>query len=243
MCSRGLDTFSPTISLQAAPGVHGGRQPSIDPLHVDNGRALGDARRLSPQMLGMIEDASNLSAAANRSFVRAFVASIPASERWALTDAGGHLSAEGVTRARNAALAKTYGDADVISQITESTDDEVKSISNGLVIAAPHWAALRADIEAGRVRADIDETDALMQAVKKTADLRASGRKLNEYLAQQVAFDKLPTAVEGGMRMFYDASGKRAARASNIANGLRYYAEEAGKVTSDPGLDLGARQR
>lgn len=202
-------------------------------------RALADARHLTPQMLSMIEDAGNLGAAGNRGFVRAFVATIPASERGAVTAAGGALSAEGLTRARNAVLARAYGDADVLARITESNDDEIRSISNALVMAAPQWAKLIADIDAGRVRPDLDATPELMAAVKQTADIRGRGQKLDEYLRQEDAFDKLPGPVETFMRMFYDPAGKRAAGAPRIAEALRYYAEEAAKVSTDPRFDLG----
>jgi DNA-binding XRE family transcriptional regulator len=69
-------------------------------------RAMNDATCLTGQMLGLIEDPSNLGAAVNRAFVRAFVGAVPAPERGALTDAGGDLSAEGLTRAKNAVLTK-----------------------------------------------------------------------------------------------------------------------------------------
>ena len=197
-------------------------------------RAVADAHHLTPAMLGLIEDATNLGALGNRAFTRAFVAAIPASERGALTIAEGGLSAEGVVRARNAVLAKAYGAADVLSRITESTDDEIKSISNALLAAAPQWAKLRADIEAGHVRPDVDTTADLMQAVKQTADIRARGQKLQEFLAQEDAFDKLPPQVELWMRMFYDPFRKCTAAAPRIAKRLRLYVEEATIISNDP---------
>jgi hypothetical protein len=201
-------------------------------------RAAADAKHLTPDMIGQIK-ADNLNSAENRPFIRSFISAIPASERGALATAEGALSAEGLARARNAILAKAYGDPDVMARITESTDDDVKSISNALVSAAPAWARLRSDIEAGRVGKDLDLTDDLMEAVKRTAELRGRGEKLEEFLTQQDAFDKLPAPVEGFMRMFYDGAGRRAAGAPRIAAGLRFYAEEAAKATTEAKLDLG----
>jgi hypothetical protein len=97
-------------------------------------RALADACHITPTMLDFVKD-SDLGSLENRGFVGAFVGSLPASERVNLTGAGGGLSAEGLTRVRNAILAKAYGDADILARITESTGD-VKSISNALVGAA-----------------------------------------------------------------------------------------------------------
>jgi transcriptional regulator with XRE-family HTH domain len=195
-------------------------------------RARADAHYLTPAMLGLIQDADDLSAAGNRAFTRAFIAAIAASERGALTNAEGGLSAEGIVRARNAILAKAYGNADVLSRITESTDDEIKSISNALVAAAPQWAKFRADIEASRIRADVDATDDLIQAVKQTADIRDRGQKLQEFLADAV--EKLPVGVELWMRLFYDPFRKGTAAAPRIAESLRSYVEEAVRVSNDP---------
>jgi predicted kinase len=202
-------------------------------------RALADARAITPEMLGLIRTPADLGALGNRDFVRAFIERLPQTEQGALVDAGGALSSEGLARVRNAVLARAYGDASVLSRIAEATNDQVKSISNALTAVAPTWARLRADVEAVRVRADMDLTPQLMEAVTRTADMRAKGLKLAEYLAQRDAFDQLSTPVENFMRMFYDPKGGRALSAERIADGLTFYAEEARKVTTEQGLDLG----
>ncbi|WP_128947136.1 LPD38 domain-containing protein [Bradyrhizobium zhanjiangense] len=202
-------------------------------------RALSDARLLPTETLDLIRNADDLGALANREFTRAFVAKLPPTERAAMLDAGGGLSAEGLTRIRNAVLARAYGNAHVLTRIAESLTDDSKSISNALVSAAPHWAKMRAEIEAGLVRGDMDLTPELLEAVQRTADLRAKGTKLQSHLDQQDAFDRLSEPVEAFMRMFYDPSGRRAAAGQRISDALRFYAEEARKVTADAGLDLG----
>jgi len=187
---------------------------------------------------GLLQHAGDLlGTAGNRDFTRAFVAAIPASERGVLTNAEGGLSAESLVRERNAVLAKAYGNADVLSRITESTDDEIKSISNALVAAAPQWAKLVADIEVGRVRADLDETDNLMAAVNQIADIRGRGQRLEDYLREHDAFDNLEHPVESWMRMFYDPFTRRVSDAALIASAVRGYAEEAVKVSNTLGLD------
>ena len=98
---------------------------------------------------------------------------------------------------------------------------------------------MRADIEAGRVRADVDMTAELLEAVRRTADLRSKGVRLSDHLAQQDAFDRLSPAVENWMRMFYDPAGRRAAGAARIIEALKTYATEARKVSAERGLDLG----
>ncbi len=201
-------------------------------------RALADARLIGTEDLARLRDARDLGALANRDFVRGFVAKLPQAEQGALADKAGRLSSEGLTRVRNAVLARAYGDAPALARIAEATSDDVKSISNALIEAAPVWAKLRADIAEGVVRADMDVTPALMQAVERTADLRAKGTKLADYLNQQDAFETIPPEVEDFMRMFYDEGGRRAAAAERIAAGLNFYAQEARKVSAAPGLAL-----
>jgi hypothetical protein len=200
-------------------------------------RAMADARLIDANSLNLIVNSDDLSR--NHDFVHRFVGQLPQTEQGAMTDARGALSSEGAARVRNAVLAKAYGDAGVLTRIAESTNDEIKSISNALVAAAPRWAKMRAGIEAGSVRRDVDATPDLIEAVRRTADIRAKGQKLNEYLAQIDAFDKLPDTVEGFMRNFYDPKGRRGASAERIRDALRFYADEASKVSADKGLDLG----
>jgi N12 class adenine-specific DNA methylase len=205
-------------------------------------RARGDAKLIDDKTLNLLHNPNDIGA--NRDFVRRFVQELPQAEQGALMDASGQLSAEGATRLRNAVFAKAYGDVGVIARIAESTDDEIRSISNALATVAPKWARLRADVEAGRVRPDMDATPDLMEAVKRTAKIRGEGTKLDTYLAQSDAFNKIPDTVEGFMRAFYapelDMRGNRRALGSKrISDALGFYADEARKVTAEPGLDLG----
>lgn len=199
-------------------------------------RAKADAGNISTESLDLIRNPDNLGAGANIDFVKAFVRTLPQSEQGAVMDPRGGISSEGMTRVRNAILAKAYGDEGVLSRIAESTNDEVKSISNALVAAAPDWAKLRADIEAGVVRADMDATPDLMEAIRRVAEIRSKGQKIETALSQQDAFSQIATPVEAWMRSFYN--GNRAASAKVITEQLRIFAREASKV-SDNALDLG----
>lgn len=201
-------------------------------------RAMADARAVSPDLLDLLKNPNDLGAVGNRDFVRAFVGQLPQAEQGALVAADGSLSAEGLTRVRNAVIARAYGDASILARIAEATSDDIKSISNALVAAAPDWAKLRADVQAGLVRADMDMTEELIEAVKRTADIRSRGSKLAEFLAQQDAFDVLDKTVEAWMRAFYNDTGTRAAGAQIMADRLRVYAQRARAVSEDA-LDLG----
>jgi VIT1/CCC1 family predicted Fe2+/Mn2+ transporter len=202
-------------------------------------RALADARTLRPDTLSLIRNPSDLLAVENRDFVRSFMQGVPASERGALMTASGDLSSEGLTRIRNAVLGKAYGDTPILSRIAESTNDEVKSISNALTSAAPEWARLRTGVASGAVPAELDATPHLLDAVTRTARIRGKGVGLADSRAQSDAFSVQSPESEQFQRLFYDADGQRAAPSARIAEGLRHYAQEAAKVDASPGLGLG----
>jgi hypothetical protein len=201
-------------------------------------RALADARLVSPEMLAQIANPADLAAPGNIGFVRAFVARLPQAEQGSLADAQGRLSAEGLRRVRAAIVGRAYGDAELLARITEAADDNVRSLSNALTAAAPDWAAMRADIEAGRVPASLDTTGQLMEAVRITADNRQKRVKLDKWLEQIDAFDTPAPATLQWMRLFVGEKGV-AASAERVTEGLKLYSVNARKVEAATGLDLG----
>lgn len=202
-------------------------------------RALADARSITADSLDSIRNPGDLGAVENRDFVRQFISKLPQTEQGAMVTASGDLSAEGLARVRNAVLAKAYGDTPILSRVAESTKDDIRSISNALTAAAPEWAALKAAVERGQVPAELDITKELLDAVGRTAKIRAKGTSLESAMAQRDAFGAQSPESERIMRMFYGEDGKSAASSAKIADGLRHYAQEALKVDAAPGLGLG----
>lgn len=202
-------------------------------------RALADARSITGDALDSIRNPADLGAVDNRDFVRQFVSKLPQAEQGAMVTASGDLSSEGLARVRNAVLAKAYGDTPILTRVSESTSDDIKSISNALTAAAPEWAALKAAVERGQVPAELDITKELLDAVGRTAKIRAKGTSLESAMAQRDAFGAQTPESERIMRMFYGEDGKSAASSAKIAEGLRHYAKEAIKVDAAPGLGLG----
>lgn len=202
-------------------------------------RALADAKLISGDALASIKNPADLASVENRDFVRQFAAKLPQTEQGAFVNGAGQLSAEGATRVRNAVLAKAYGDSPVLTRIAESTNDEIKSISNALTTAAPEWAAIREGVASGAISKEMDITGDLLDAVARTARIRSRGAGLAESMAQTDAFNRQSPVSEQIMRLFYDADGKRAASASQVTQALRYYAQEAAKAKASPGLGLG----
>jgi hypothetical protein len=120
-----------------------------------------------------------------------------------------------------------------LTRIAESTHDDVRSISNALVAAAPEFAKLRAEIRDGLVRPDMDVTPSIIEAVQKAAYLREEGIKLDAHLEQMGLFGAdLSDEALDFLRMFYNPKGRRANGVDNMTAALRDYAEAARKVSA-----------
>lgn len=150
-------------------------------------QALSDAKRLRPETLELFvaNDLGELDTAANRDFVRAFAADVvDIGEANAFFDATGALSAEGRVRMRNAVLAAAYPDSDAVARIAEDLASEIGAVGRSMTVVAPRVARLKAAIARGE-RFDLDIGDDLADAGIRLDELRQSGVKVDEWLANQ----------------------------------------------------------
>jgi hypothetical protein len=154
-------------------------------------RVMADARILDHNAVGLLANPNNPGSAANRQFIRRFVAELPQSEQGTLVD----------TRLRNAVLAKAHGDA------ARRPILHWRAFSPLTALPSCERVRDRLHVVIGRLR-DADQqrrhghTTDLMDAVRRTADIRQRAVKLENY--QRDAFDPIPKQVEDFMRMFYD---------------------------------------
>ncbi|MCB1885899.1 MAG: hypothetical protein KDG89_18270, partial [Geminicoccaceae bacterium] len=151
-------------------------------------QARGDAERLVPDVLDLVRS-PDLQAAANRPFVRAFVAALPASERGALMAADGTLGRAGAARIEAALLARAYGDADLTARLVEGADagsdaSGLGPLGKALADAAPGIARLRAAIDAGAAAAEGDPVPGLLDAVRAVVQAREAKQPLDFPLMQ-----------------------------------------------------------
>jgi len=103
----------------------------------DTERARSDAARITTENLVVFEAGDNIDTdirrASNRDMVRAFVSRIPEGERAALMDRGGELTQSGVKRLKAAMFTRVYDDARLSDRIFESTDNDMKNITNAMM--------------------------------------------------------------------------------------------------------------
>lgn len=165
--------------------------------------------------------------AANRDFVRAFVGQLPQSQRNGMMDDNGALSPDGATRIRRALLAAAYGDRDLLTKLIESNDDNIKSIGNALFDSSGQWLQMRRMVREGIIDASYDVTDALVQAARTIDQLRQTKSRVQEWLAQNDMMSERNPVVDAFVTAFYNEGLTRAVGRDAINDVLGAYVKMA----------------
>jgi len=179
-------------------------------------QASVDARKLESLDDFYPSESGEFDNASNRGFIKRFISAIiAASEQNGMYTADGSaLSQEGKTRIRNAVFAKAYGaDAKVLSRVVESTDNNIRNITNGMLIAAPKIAKMKMDIAAGKLYA-LDNSEEIARAVEDLASILAEGKTVDNELAQLGLFGDNRTEAHKALLRFLEEnkrSGKKIA--------------------------------
>ncbi|MFD2854022.1 phage tail tip lysozyme [Seohaeicola zhoushanensis] len=208
-------------------------------------RARVGTRALNADLLGRLDPATKLSAASNRDFARDFAGHFPRAERNAFVGPDGRISADGIRQIQDSLFARAWDAPDIVARALEAEPGELKGLLDALASAAPDVAMLRADIDAGLVRPEMDITPFILDAVRlivTARDLAERGGQVAELLEELLAeVDLLDGAVapltQALVRLF--APNGRQAPFAKIADFLRRYAAEARKAgqTGDALLD------
>lgn len=143
-------------------------------------QAVADSRRADFTKLHVADDGS-IDTPSNRDFIRLFLEDLPAAERGQLLDAQGNLNQLGRQRIRNAVFAAAYGDVEAVARMAESTDDNIRNITTGMLIAAPRFAQVRRQIAEGKLY-PVDVTPFIVEAADSLSALRSDGVSLQDQL-------------------------------------------------------------
>lgn len=154
-------------------------------------QARSDAERLDGGILNLFQpsDDGTIHSAANRDFTRAFLErAVPVSEQNRLVDGNGALNQDGLNRVKNAIFAAAFGDSEkglsAIQRMSESTDNNVKNITAGLLASSGGIVRLKNDIAGGKRHAEFDISNDLATAMEKYAALRENSISMDEYISQ-----------------------------------------------------------
>jgi hypothetical protein len=161
--------------------------------------------------------------AQNRDFVSAFVGALPQAQRNALLDGNNRLSPDGATRIRRALLAAAYDDRDLLTELIESADDNIRSIGNALFDSAAPWLQMRRMARDGVIDQAYDTTAQLVQAARTVSQLRRQRQNIKDWLAQDDLASERDPVVDAFVRGFYNEGLTRAVGRDAINDVLQAY--------------------
>lgn len=178
-------------------------------------QAKADAKKIRPRELIYYVDneQGDLTTAANQDFVaRVLYRIVGKNERNAYTDEHGNVNADGIQRVKRALFSLAYNDNGLIDKMAESTDDNIRNVSRGLMSAAPAFARVNLAVKDGQAY-EYDAGKTISDAVKHLDALRREGKPVKDYLNEQSMFSEYQDTDEvREVLRFFDEnkrSGKR----------------------------------
>lgn len=160
----------------------------------DTERARSDAQRISAAAIGQLEIGDDtdraLNSPRNRDFIRSFVAQLPENERAAIIDSEGDLNQSGVRRIKAALFNRVYDSPALSNRIFESTDNDIKNVTNGLMGSLGRLAQAEEKVRQGQRDPDLALAGDIAASVEKFATLKEEGTDVSTYLAQGQLFGR-----------------------------------------------------
>jgi hypothetical protein len=192
-------------------------------------QAMSDAPKVM-DILHLVQGGS-FNNTANRDFVNAFLTGVASkNERGTMLDKDGvSLTQDGYRRIESALLAAAFNDAQIISQVIESKDSDIKAIGNALIEAAPQWAQVRKGVQEGILVEGVNVEANLVEAVHLVRKARQQNLSLSEMLNQDDIFDgSIDQVTKDFVSIFYRGDKLEKARSSQkVAEALKSYAQLA----------------
>lgn len=194
-------------------------------------QAKADAAKLQAGLISLFNpDAEgNIAAAGNREFVRGFMqAVVPASERGRYIDSEGALNQDGVRRITNAVFARVYGASPALERLAEALDNNVRNVTNGMLLAARGMLRLKDAIERGDAFDTLDLTGDITAAANKLSELRDRGDTVADYFNQASLFGDNLSVEAKNMLAIFDGSKRSVKRLADILSTYAQLSIDAG---------------
>jgi len=200
-------------------------------------RARGDADGLSDDAMALYEG-GDLSGQNNIDFVKAAVASVPASERPALYTGKGTLSAAGEQRLNEMILARAYDDKALLELALEAPDAGSRTVIGALRDVAPAAARLRASIRNGAVPEGMDVSGDIARTVQRVQQARASNTPVRDVLDQRDLMRSDPDGLDEALTrmIFADDDLTRLASRKAMSDRLGLFLQRLRAERADAGL-------
>lgn len=182
-----------------------------------------DRERITSKMIEALDPEAGIDSAKNGEFVRAFLESVPPTERAQLLGEKG-LSDAGRRRIEHALLSKAYGDTPTVRAIIEGDSAGHRNLQKAMAQAAPRFASLNDAVSRGD-RFDLSISQELSDAAKQLESLREKDMTVDQFVNDQ---KRLPgTETEGERLADAVLLGVEAHKAApkRLAGILRRYAD------------------
>ena len=198
-------------------------------------QAKSDADRLDSSVLNLFvpsEDGA-IHGAANREFITAFLdRTTPTSEMPRFVDANGKLSQEGITKVRNAVFAKAFGGSEMgmqtLSRMAESTDSNIKNITNALLAKSGELSSFGEAAKENRRYKTLDIAPDFARAMEKYSELKDAGTSLDEYVRQGALFGADTSPMQTRVMQVFDFYKRRSKSIRGIIDNYIKAAEAFG---------------
>lgn len=181
-------------------------------------QAKADAKKIKPRDLDSYVDneQGDLTTAANQDFVaRVLYRIVGKNERNAYTDEHGNVNADGIQRVKRALFSLAYNDDGLIDKMAESTDDNIRNVSRGLMSAAPAFARVNLAVKDGQAY-EYDAGKTIPDAVKHLDALRREGKPVKDYLNEQSMFSEYQDTDEAREVLRFFDENKRSGKKIGI---------------------------
>ena len=192
-------------------------------------RAGRDAKRLTEsKIIELYRGDFDIDTAQNRQFVQEYAKKILSpTEQGVFFDSKGAISQEGIARVKSAILGSAFDNTDTLATMLESSDENIKAISNAFMAAAPKFAQLKKQVADGRTEAQWDITPRLAEMANLISQLRRDGTKVQDYFNQTDMLSAPDPAMEALVQAFYNNDLTRANSTKAMKDFLDFYVEEA----------------
>lgn len=222
---------------------------TIDMAVKSQGQGLGmspgelarqDAPLIDASVLAVYQS-GDVTSAANRDFVRAFVGKLltAGQDVAPLMTAEGTLSPAGRQRIQAALVQAAYGDTDLVQEMFDSTDSDIKAIGEALKFVAGEWANMRDSASTAAIDPQVDITGNLIQAVHLIRKSRQDRTSLVDLVNQpDLMTGEPPDALTVGvLRLLYTGQYfTRALGRDKVIDGLQTYVRGAMSTSASSGL-------
>lgn len=197
-------------------------------------QAMVDAAQMDDKLMALFSPTENgdLNTASNMAFLARFMGEVIAkSERGRYVQKNGNYSQDMFLRVRNAVFSKAYENAEAISILSESTDNNVRNVVNAMLMSASNFSVMKDAIAQGD-RYNTDITPDIVSAMTQLSHLRKDGKSVQTFLDELTFFDEMSAEAKEMLRIFDHKVFKRSPKKlSQLFNGY----VEANRAAGHPG--------